>query len=90
MGVVLMPKIFGKVYDAETGRVIPFFAILVETPEGRLVAQTLTNFMGRYEIEVPRGTYVIKFRSVFYEPVAVKRKIETDTEINVRVRPIHL
>ncbi len=63
----------GRVMDAETGETIANAVVRVLEPGGREVAGDLTDADGRFELQVPPGTYDVEVTSLGF----ATRRIET-------------
>ena len=63
----------GRVMDAESGETIANAVVRVLTPAGREVAGDLTDSDGRFELQVPAGTYRVEVTSLGF----ASRRIDT-------------
>ena len=79
-----MPEITVKVIDAEINK--PLFGVVVAVDS----KVTATNHEGIARIIVPPGTYILKIRSPFHEPVTQKIEVTKDMTIEAKIRPVHL
>lgn len=61
--MISMPEVIGKVVDADTGRGIAFITVALD---GKVTA---TNSQGVFSFIVPPGTYTLRIRSPFHQPI---------------------
>ena len=72
-----MPRVYGRVYDTNTGKGIPYVAVSIN---GRT---TVTDLNGNFSIEVPQGTYTLSVRTAMYSPFSTKIDVSTDLRIDI-------
>ena len=75
-----MPRIYGRVYDADSGRGVPYVVINVD---GRI---TSTDGNGYFSIEVPQGTYNLEVRTAMYSPFSTVVVVTTDLRMDIPIR----
>ena len=75
-----MPRIYGRVYDADTGRGIPYVVINVN---GRIGS---TDGNGYFSIEVPQGTYTLEVRTPMYSPFSTVVVVSADLRLDIPLR----
>ena len=72
-----MPRVYGRVYDSDTGKGIPYVAVSVA---GRT---TVTDLNGNFSIEVPQGTYTLTVRTAMYSPFSTVIVVSTDLRMDI-------
>jgi len=77
---LIMPRIYGRVYDADSGRGIPYVVINVS---GRI---TSTDGSGYFSIEVPQGTYTLEARTPMYSPFSTVVTVVADLRMDIPLR----
>ncbi|RMB62968.1 TonB-dependent receptor [Dokdonia sinensis] len=58
----------GKVFDADTNTPMEYATVSFTDQAGKIVTGGITDQKGEYNIEVPSGTYSVKFEFISYEP----------------------
>ncbi|OYQ38375.1 TonB-dependent receptor [Flavobacterium cyanobacteriorum] len=75
-------KIKGKVIEQDTKQPLEFANVTIEGPDNTIVGGSLTDARGEYAIEVPPGTYNIRFDFISFKPqVITGREITADTNL---------
>lgn len=72
-----MPKVYGLVRDAETGRPLPGVGVMV----GSFPAVSGPD--GRYQVEVPAGTYTVTVKNPMYRPFQTLIHVARDTPVDI-------
>ena len=75
-----MPRIYGRVYDADSGRGIPYVVINVN---GKIAS---TDGGGYFSIEVPPGTYTLEVRTAMYSPFTTVVVVSADLKMDIPLR----
>jgi hypothetical protein len=75
-----MPRIYGRVYDADSGRGIPYVVINVNGKIGS------TDGNGYFSIEVPPGTYNMDVRTPMYSPFSTVIVVTADLRMDIPLR----
>lgn len=58
----------GNVIDADTNTPMEYATVSFTDQNGKIVTGGITNEKGQYAIDVPSGTYAVKFEFISYEP----------------------
>jgi hypothetical protein len=72
-----MPRVYGIVYDRDTGKGIPYVSVIIN---GRT---TVTDLNGYYSIEVPQGKHTLLVRTAMYSPYTKEIVVSTDLRIDI-------
>lgn len=74
----------GRVIDKTSGQPLEFATVsLVESGTQKLVNGGITDLEGNYNLDVPSGTYDIKFEFISYETITLRNKnVTSNTELN--------
>jgi len=73
----IMPRVYGRVYDRDTGKGIPYVVVNIN---GRI---TSTDANGYFSIEVPQGTYTLTVRTAMYSPFSTVVVVSTDLRMDI-------
>jgi outer membrane receptor for ferrienterochelin and colicins len=77
-------KVSGKIIEQDTKLPLEFATVTIQTTANVTVNGALTNEKGEYSIEVPAGTYNIKFDFISFKSTAITNKaITQDTDLGV-------
>lgn len=72
-------KITGKITDKSTGQPLEFATIaLIKSGTTEIVTGSITNFDGEYAIDVPAGTYDIRYEYISYETQTLNNQSITE------------
>jgi outer membrane receptor for ferrienterochelin and colicins len=75
-------KVTGKLIEQDTKLPLEFANVVIQTPANVIVNGGLTNEKGEFSLEVPAGTYNIKFDFISFKPVVISNKtITQDTNL---------
>ncbi|AXG74845.1 TonB-dependent receptor [Flavobacterium arcticum] len=77
-------KITGKIIEQETKQPLEFATVTIQTTDNVTVNGGLTDVNGEYNIDVPPGTYNIKFDFISFESSVISNK-EVSSNINLGV-----
>jgi len=72
-----MPRVYGRVYDRDTGKGIPYVVVNIN---GKI---TSTDANGYFSIEVPQGTYTLTVRTAMYSPFSTVIVVSTDLRMDI-------
>jgi outer membrane receptor for ferrienterochelin and colicins len=77
-------KITGKVIEQDTKQPLEFANVTILTPTNTIAGGGLTDVNGEYNIDVPPGTYNIKYDFISFKPQVISnREISTSTNLGV-------
>ncbi|ALM48117.1 TonB-dependent receptor [Flavobacterium psychrophilum] len=75
-------KVTGKIIEQETKQPLEFANVIIQTIDNVTVNGGLTDAKGEYSIEVPAGTYNVKFDFISFKPITLLGKaITADTNL---------
>jgi len=60
-------QLSGRVLDNTTKQVLPYVTIIANTPEMVFVEGTATDDEGHYQLDLPKGKYILQFSFIGYE-----------------------
>ncbi|QYJ67593.1 outer membrane beta-barrel family protein [Flavobacterium litorale] len=70
-------KVSGQVIEQDTKQPLEFATVTIQTTDNQTVSGGLTDINGKYSIDVPPGTYNIKFDFISFKSTAIKSKAIT-------------
>ncbi|RYJ42411.1 outer membrane beta-barrel family protein [Flavobacterium beibuense] len=74
--------ISGKLIDQETKQPLEFATVTIQTTDNNTVNGAMTNEKGSYSVQVPAGTYNIKFDFISFKSQVISNKtITADTDL---------
>lgn len=75
-------KVTGKLIEQETKQPLEFANVIIQTIDNVTVNGGLTDAKGEFNVEVPAGTYNIKFDFISFKPITLLGKVVTaDTNL---------
>ncbi|MCO6148998.1 outer membrane beta-barrel family protein [Flavobacterium sp. NRK1] len=79
-------KVSGKLIEKDTKLPLEFANVVIQTPDNVTINGGLTDAKGEFSLEVPAGTYNIKFDYISFKPTVITNKqITENTNLGVIV-----
>ena len=76
-------QLSGQVLDATSKQIIPYVTVIANTPEMVFVEGTATDNDGQFQLELPKGQYVLQFSFIGYQNTETTIALEENEQLEL-------